>query len=259
MIKLNEKISINSSFPIKNEEISLNFCNIYLNSDNTKQIYNLTKIKNKEIIHLHILIENICKCNIKNLKFIINDDNVFNFIPCSLSNKITKECYINTCNNIFNLGSIKSNESLLLQLYIKVNLENLDFSDFNTPIKIFSLNSNDPEVILSNLYVLPMQAELNINTSPHKNIIELKNTGSCPAENLIYQYEIPYGFDIDIDYIQYKFQNINTNISVIKLNNKLLFKISLLPETTALIDKKLIIKIPNKNATYLSNTSCIVK
>lgn len=259
MIKFDKKISIDSSFLYKNEDILLSLSNIYLNCDNTKEISNLIKIKNKEIIHLNIFIENISKCIIENLKIIINDDNVFKFIPCSLCNKITKECYVNTSNNIFNLGSIKSDESLLLELYIKVNLENLDFSGFNNPIKIFSLNSNDLELLSSTLNVLPTQAELNINISPYKNNIELQNTGSCPAKNLIYQYEIPNGFDIDINCIQYNFHNINTDISVMKLNNKLLFTISSLPETTNLISKKLIIKIPNKNATYLTNTLCSIK
>lgn len=259
MIKFDKKISIDSSFPLKNENLLLSLSNLYLNYDNTKKISNIIKIKNKEIIHLNIFIENISKCIIENLKLIINDDNIFEFIPCSLSNKLTKECYINTYNNIFNLGSINPNESLLLQLYIKVNLENLDFSSFNNPIKIFSLNSNDLESISSSLNILPIQAELNINISPYKNNIELQNTGSCPAKNLIYQYEIPNGFDIDINCIQYTFQNISTNVSVIKINNKLLFNISSLPETTNLISKKLIIKIPNKNATYLTNTSCTIK
>lgn len=259
MIKFDKKISIDSSFPLKNEDLFLSLSNLYLNCDNTKKLSNLIKVKNKEIIHLDIFIENISKCIIENLKLIINDDSIFEFIPCSLSNKITKECYASTYNNLFNLGSIKSNESLLLQLYIKVNLENLDFSNFNNPIEIFSLNSSTLETISSALNVLPIQAELNINISSYKNNIELQNTGSCAAKNLIYKYEIPNGFDIDINCIQYTFQNISTNVSVIKLNNNLLFKISSLPETTNLISKKLIIKIPNKNATYLTNTSCTIK
>ena len=77
-------------------------------------------------------------------KIKFNNDDIFEFIPCSLINIDTSEVYINESaeNNLMNLSYLKSNDKLNIKFNLKINFANLQEKAIKSTIKFFHMKNS---------------------------------------------------------------------------------------------------------------------
>lgn len=248
MINLKKEILLNSSFLSDNNEINIDLSTLYKDkieneSFNLENCSNYLKIKNKDSILTNLFIKNTLDIPLENVKLKICDDGLFNLIPSSLRNTYTKESYIskNINCNIFSLGTLKPNETLNIKFNMLLNLNNSN-SSLNNSLKSLDVINHE----LNNMKIKINQPMLKIDVKPKEDKIEIKNIGLTPLTNIVYRYEIPKGFLIDINSIKYNLKGVPCIIYFKAINNNILFKISNIP-----VDKKIIISLKHLNINSL--------
>ena len=116
-------------------------------------------------------------------KIKFNNDDIFEFIPCSLINIDTSEVYINESaeKNLINLSYLKSNDKLNIKFNLKINFANLQEKAIKSTIKFFPYEKFNNITTFINF--LPQsnnipERKLNIFLEHKKFNIQLSNVDS---------------------------------------------------------------------------------
>ena len=116
-------------------------------------------------------------------KIKFNNDDIFEFIPCSLINIDTSEVYINESaeKNLIILSYLKSNDKLNIKFNLKINCANLQEKAIKSTIKFFPYEKFNNITTFINF--LPQsnnipERKLNIFLEHKKFNIQLSNVDS---------------------------------------------------------------------------------
>ncbi|MGL5415905.1 MAG: hypothetical protein ACRDAU_09625 [Clostridium sp.] len=260
MLTLKKDILINSTH-VKNKNLNLLLNSSYSSCKKEKYISH-SKIKIKDSLKIYIFIKNTTESALENFTLTLIENSIFEYIPCSLINLETREPYLTDIiagnKNMISLPLIKSSSVLTLQFYVKVHLENLDFSTFNTPLSILNIDSNEYNEYL-NHRATPYQSALNITIAPSQNSITFRNIGSAPCENIIYHHIMPNDFKFEVSKFKYIFENMKCNVSAINIDNHILFQIDSLPESNSTLSRSLKVEFTDNSNDYFLKTNCSLK
>ena len=163
-------------------------------------------------------------------KIKFNNDDIFEFIPCSLINIDTSEVYINEYaeKNLMNLSYLKSNDKLNIKFNLKINFTNLQEKAIKSTIKFFPYEKFNNITTVKNCITFK-QSLLKINTNPDKSLITVENIGTSPIKNIIFRYAIPTRYEVNLGSLSATFNNNDKwNLIAEKIDSNIIFKISLL-------------------------------
>ena len=189
-------------------------------------------------------------------KIKFNNDDIFEFIPCSLINIDTSEVYINEYaeKNLMNLSYLKSNDKLNIKFNLKINFANLQEKAIKSTIKFFPYEKFNNITTVKNCITFK-QSLLKINTNPDKSLITVENIGTSPIKNIIFRYAIPTRYEVNLGSLSAIFNNNDKwNLSAEKIDSNIIFKISFLPQSNNIPARKLKIFLEHKKINIqLSN------
>ena len=166
-------------------------------------------------------------------KIKFNNDDIFEFIPCSLINIDTSEVYINEYaeKNLINLSYLKSNDKLNIKFNLKINFANLQEKAIKSTIKFFPYEKFNNITTVKNCITFK-QSLLKINTNPDKSLITVENIGTSPIKNIIFRYAIPTRYEVNLGSLSAIFNNNDKwNLIAEKIDSNIIFKISFLPQS----------------------------
>lgn len=189
-------------------------------------------------------------------KIKFNNDDIFEFIPCSLINIDTSEVYINEYaeKNLINLSYLKSNDKLNIKFNLKINFTNLQEKAIKSTIKFFPYEKFNNITTVKNCITFK-QSLLKINTNPNKSLITVENIGTSPIKNIIFRYAIPTRYEVNLGSLSATFNNNDKwNLIAEKIDSNIIFKISFLPQSNNIPARKLKIFLEHKKINIqLSN------
>lgn len=189
-------------------------------------------------------------------KIKFNNDDIFEFIPCSLINIDTSEVYINEYaeKNLINLSYLKSNDKLNIKFNLKINFANLQEKAIKSTIKFFPYEKFNNITTVKNCITFK-QSLLKINTNPDKSLITVENIGTSPIKNIIFRYAIPTRYEVNLGSLSATFNNNDKwNLIAEKIDSNIIFKISFLPQSNNIPARKLKIFLEHKKINIqLSN------
>lgn len=189
-------------------------------------------------------------------KIKFNNDDIFEFIPCSLINIDTSEVYINEYaeKNLINLSYLKSNDKLNIKFNLKINFTNLQEKAIKSTIKFFPYEKFNNITTVKNCITFK-QSLLKINTNPDKSLITVENIGTSPIKNIIFRYAIPTRYEVNLGSLSATFNNNDKwNLIAEKIDSNIIFKISFLPQSNNIPARKLKIFLEHKKINIqLSN------
>lgn len=189
-------------------------------------------------------------------KIKFNNDDIFEFIPCSLINIDTSEVYINEYaeKNLMNLSYLKSNDKLNIKFNLKINFANLQEKAIKSTIKFFPYEKFNNITTVKNCITFK-QSLLKINTNPNKSLITVENIGTSPIKNIIFRYAIPTRYEVNLGSLSAIFNNNDKwNLIAEKIDSNIIFKISFLPQSNNIPERKLNIFLEHKKINIqLSN------
>lgn len=189
-------------------------------------------------------------------KIKFNNDDIFEFIPCSLINIDTSEVYINEYaeKNLMNLSYLKSNDKLNIKFNLKINFANLQEKAIKSTIKFFPYEKFNNITTVKNCITFK-QSLLKINTNPDKSLITVENIGTSPIKNIIFRYAIPTRYEVNLGSLSATFNNNDKwNLIAEKIDSNIIFKISFLPQSNNIPARKLKIFLEYKKINIqLSN------
>lgn len=189
-------------------------------------------------------------------KIKFNNDDIFEFIPCSLINIDTSEVYINEYaeKNLMNLSYLKSNDKLNIKFNLKINFANLQEKAIKSTIKFFPYEKFNNITTVKNCITFK-QSLLKINTNPNKSLITVENIGTSPIKNIIFRYAIPTRYEVNLGSLSATFNNNDKwNLIAEKIDSNIIFKISFLPQSNNIPARKLKIFLEHKKINIqLSN------
>ena len=189
-------------------------------------------------------------------KIKFNNDDIFEFIPCSLINIDTSEVYINEYaeKNLMNLSYLKSNDKLNIKFNLKINFANLQEKAIKSTIKFFPYEKFNNITTVKNCITFK-QSLLKINTNPNKSLITVENIGTSPIKNIIFRYAIPTRYEVNLGSLSATFNNNDKwNLIAEKIDSNIIFKISFLPQSNNIPERKLNIFLEHKKINIqLSN------
>lgn len=189
-------------------------------------------------------------------KIKFNNDDIFEFIPCSLINIDTSEVYINEYaeKNLMNLSYLKSNDKLNIKFNLKINFANLQEKAIKSTIKFFPYEKFNNITTVKNCITFK-QSLLKINTNPDKSLITVENIGTSPIKNIIFRYAIPTRYEVNLGSLSATFNNNDKwNLIAEKIDSNIIFKISFLPQSNNIPARKLKIFLEHKKINIqLSN------
>lgn len=189
-------------------------------------------------------------------KIKFNNDDIFEFIPCSLINIDTSEVYINEYaeKNLMNLSYLKSNDKLNIKFNLKINFANLQEKAIKSTIKFFPYEKFNNITTVKNCITFK-QSLLKINTNPDKSLITVENIGTSPIKNIIFRYAIPTRYEVNLGSLSATFNNNDKwNLIAEKIDSNIIFKISFLPQSNNIPERKLNIFLEHKKINIqLSN------
>ena len=172
-------------------------------------------------------------------KIKFNNDDIFEFIPCSLINIDTSEVYIN-------LSYLKSNDKLNIKFNLKINFANLQEKAIKSTIKFFPYEKFNNITTFKNCITFK-QSLLKINTNPNKSLITVENIGTSPIKNIIFRYAIPTRYEVNLGSLSAIFNNNDKwNLIAEKIDSNIIFKISFLPQSNNIPERKLNIFLEHK-------------
>lgn len=181
-------------------------------------------------------------------KIKFNNDDIFEFIPCSLINIDTSEVYINEYaeKNLINLSYLKSNDKLNIKFNLKINFANLQEKAIKSTIKFFPYEKFNNITTVKNCITFK-QSLLKINTNPDKSLITVENIGTSPIKNIIFRYAIPTRYEVNLGSLSAIFNNNDKwNLIAEKIDSNIIFKISFLPQSNNIPERKLNIFLEHK-------------
>lgn len=181
-------------------------------------------------------------------KIKFNNDDIFEFIPCSLINIDTSEVYINEYaeKNLINLSYLKSNDKLNIKFNLKINFANLQEKAIKSTIKFFPYEKFNNITTVKNCITFK-QSLLKINTNPDKSLITVENIGTSPIKNIIFRYAIPTRYEVNLGSLSATFNNNDKwNLIAEKIDSNIIFKISFLPQSNNIPERKLNIFLEHK-------------
>lgn len=181
-------------------------------------------------------------------KIKFNNDDIFEFIPCSLINIDTSEVYINEYaeKNLMNLSYLKSNDKLNIKFNLKINFANLQEKAIKSTIKFFPYEKFNNITTVKNCITFK-QSLLKINTNPNKSLITVENIGTSPIKNIIFRYAIPTRYEVNLGSLSATFNNNDKwNLIAEKIDSNIIFKISFLPQSNNIPERKLNIFLEHK-------------
>ena len=181
-------------------------------------------------------------------KIKFNNDDIFEFIPCSLINIDTSEVYINESaeKNLMNLSYLKSNDKLNIKFNLKINFANLQEKAIKSTIKFFPNEKFNNITTFKNCITFK-QSLLKINTNPNKSLITVENIGTSPIKNIIFRYAIPTRYEVNLGSLSAIFNNNDKwNLIAEKIDSNIIFKISFLPQSNNIPERKLNIFLEHK-------------
>ena len=181
-------------------------------------------------------------------KIKFNNDDIFEFIPCSLINIDTSEVYINEYaeKNLMNLSYLKSNDKLNIKFNLKINFANLQEKAIKSTIKFFPYEKFNNITTVKNCITFK-QSLLKINTNPDKSLITVENIGTSPIKNIIFRYAIPTRYEVNLGSLSATFNNNDKwNLIAEKIDSNIIFKISFLPQSNNIPARKLKIFLEHK-------------
>lgn len=181
-------------------------------------------------------------------KIKFNNDDIFEFIPCSLINIDTSEVYINEYaeKNLINLSYLKSNDKLNIKFNLKINFANLQEKAIKSTIKFFPYEKFNNITTVKNCITFK-QSLLKINTNPNKSLITVENIGTSPIKNIIFRYAIPTRYEVNLGSLSAIFNNNDKwNLIAEKIDSNIIFKISFLPQSNNIPERKLNIFLEHK-------------
>lgn len=181
-------------------------------------------------------------------KIKFNNDDIFEFIPCSLINIDTSEVYINEYaeKNLMNLSYLKSNDKLNIKFNLKINFTNLQEKAIKSTIKFFPYEKFNNITTVKNCITFK-QSLLKINTNPNKSLITVENIGTSPIKNIIFRYAIPTRYEVNLGSLSATFNNNDKwNLIAEKIDSNIIFKISFLPQSNNIPERKLNIFLEHK-------------
>ena len=181
-------------------------------------------------------------------KIKFNNDDIFEFIPCSLINIDTSEVYINEYaeKNLINLSYLKSNDKLNIKFNLKINFANLQEKAIKSTIKFFPYEKFNNITTVKNCITFK-QSLLKINTNPNKSLITVENIGTSPIKNIIFRYAIPTRYEVNLGSLSATFNNNDKwNLIAEKIDSNIIFKISFLPQSNNIPARKLKIFLEHK-------------
>ena len=181
-------------------------------------------------------------------KIKFNNDDIFEFIPCSLINIDTSEVYINESaeKNLMNLSYLKSNDKLNIKFNLKINFANLQEKAIKSTIKFFPYEKFNNITTCKNCITFK-QSLLKINTNPNKSLITVENIGTSPIKNIIFRYAIPTRYEVNLGSLSAIFNNNDKwNLIAEKIDSNIIFKISFLPQSNNIPERKLNIFLEHK-------------
>ena len=189
-------------------------------------------------------------------KIKFNNDDIFEFIPCSLINIDTSEVYINEYaeKNLMNLSYLKSNDKLNIKFNLKINFANLQEKAIKSTIKFFPYEKFNNITTVKNCITFK-QSLLKINTNPDKSLITVENIGTSPIKNIIFRYAIPTRYEVNLGSLSAIFNNNDKwNLIAEKIDSNIVFKINFLPQSNNIPARKLKIFLEHKKINIqLSN------
>ena len=189
-------------------------------------------------------------------KIKFNNDDIFEFIPCSLINIDTSEVYINEYaeKNLMNLSYLKSNDKLNIKFNLKINFANLQEKAIKSTIKFFPYEKFNNITTVKNCITFK-QSLLKINTNPDKSLITVENIGTSPIKNIIFRYAIPTRYEVNLGSLSATFNNNDKwNLIAEKIDSNIVFKINFLPQSNNIPERKLKIFLEYKKINIqLSN------
>lgn len=189
-------------------------------------------------------------------KIKFNNDDIFEFIPCSLINIDTSEVYINEYaeKNLMNLSYLKSNDKLNIKFNLKINFTNLQEKAIKSTIKFFPYEKFNNITTVKNCITFK-QSLLKINTNPNKSLITVENIGTSPIKNIIFRYAIPTRYEVNLGSLSATFNNNDKwNLIAEKIDSNIIFKIGFLPQSNNIPARKLKIFLEHKKINIqLSN------
>ena len=181
-------------------------------------------------------------------KIKFNNDDIFEFIPCSLINIDTSEVYINEYaeKNLMNLSYLKSNDKLNIKFHLKINFANLQEKAIKSTIKFFPYEKFNNITTFKNCITFK-QSLLKINTNPNKSLITVENIGTSPIKNIIFRYAIPTRYEVNLGSLSAIFNNNDKwNLIAEKIDSNIIFKIGFLPQSNNIPERKLNIFLEHK-------------
>ena len=181
-------------------------------------------------------------------KIKFNNDDIFEFIPCSLINIDTSEVYINEYaeKNLINLSYLKSNDKLNIKFNLKINFANLQEKAIKSTIKFFPYEKFNNITTVKNCITFK-QSLLKINTNPDKSLITVENIGTSPIKNIIFRYAIPTRYEVNLGSLSATFNNNDKwNLIAEKIDSNIIFKIGFLPQSNNIHERKLNIFLEHK-------------
>lgn len=181
-------------------------------------------------------------------KIKFNNDDIFEFIPCSLINIDTSEVYINEYaeKNLMNLSYLKSNDKLNIKFNLKINFTNLQEKAIKSTIKFFPYEKFNNITTVKNCITFK-QSLLKINTNPDKSLITVENIGTSPIKNIIFRYAIPTRYEVNLGSLSATFNNNDKwNLIAEKIDSNIIFKIGFLPQSNNIPERKLNIFLEHK-------------
>lgn len=181
-------------------------------------------------------------------KIKFNNDDIFEFIPCSLINIDTSEVYINEYaeKNLMNLSYLKSNDKLNIKFNLKINFTNLQEKAIKSTIKFFPYEKFNNITTVKNCITFK-QSLLKINTNPNKSLITVENIGTSPIKNIIFRYAIPTRYEVNLGSLSATFNNNDKwNLIAEKIDSNIIFKIGFLPQSNNIPERKLNIFLEHK-------------
>ena len=129
---------------------------------------------------------------------------------------------------------------------LKKNNKLEDDSFIKSTIKFFPYEKFNNITTVKNCITFK-QSLLKININPNKSLITVENIGTSPIKNIIFRYAIPTRYEVNLGSLSAIFNNNDKwNLIAEKIDSNIIFKISFLPQSNNIPERKLNIFLEHK-------------
>ena len=137
-------------------------------------------------------------------------------------------------------------DKLNIKFNLKINFANLQEKAIKSTIKFFPYEKFNNITTFKNCITFK-QSLLKINTNPDKSLITVENIGTSPIKNIIFRYAIPTRYEVNLGSLSAIFNNNDKwNLIAEKIDSNIIFKISFLPQSNNIPERKLNIFLEHK-------------